>query len=205
MSQFDNHERNDQLRRLGDWGAPIAGILVVLVALLGISVSQAEATDGGEEVGAEKECNHAGRGRWRHHRGGHRFFGHGSFGHRSFGHRGHDAERAREHMQYAAGWMLARLEVEDDVQDRVQARLEAAFDELAPLIEEHMNTHESFAATLLGADEVDRDELEVQRQAAMAAADRTTSIVTHAFADIAAMLSPAQREQIAERLGRHHR
>lgn len=107
-------------------------------------------------------------------------------------------------MQYAAGWMLKRLDVEGDVKEQIQARLDIAFDELMPLMEAHKDARETWLETVLGADEVDREALEAQRRTTMASADRATQILSNTIADVAEMLTPEQRAAIAERLRSHH-
>ncbi len=194
MTQSKSRQRNNGFWQRGGWGVPMAGILVILLALAGISASQAEPNADTEEACADGDCNHRRHGRWGHHRRGHRFFGD----------RGHDPERAREHMQYATGWMLERLDVEEDVQGQIQARLGTAFEELVPLAEAHRDTRHVWLEAALGADGVDREQLEALRTGTMASADRVTEIVTNALADVAEMLTPEQRVEIAERIERHH-
>ncbi len=194
MTEFNGRERTTGFWYRSGWGAPVAGILIILLALAGISVSQAETTDATEEECREGDCNHRRHGRWGHHRRGRHFLGN----------RGHDPERAKEHMEYATGWMLKRLDVEEDVQEQIQTRLDTAFDELVPLAEAHKDTRHLWIETVLGADEVDREGLEAQRATAMASADRATEIVTNALADVAEMLTPEQRAEIAEKIQRYH-
>jgi Spy/CpxP family protein refolding chaperone len=198
MEPIDDRERNSRFWQLDHWGAPIVGVLIILLALVGISASRAEPTSTPEgevgEVCDGHDCNSRRHGRWGHHRRGHRFFGH----------RRHDSEAAREHMQYAAGWMLKRLDVEGDVKEQIQARLDIAFDELMPLMEAHKDARETWLETVLGTDEVDREALEAQRRTIMASADRATQILSNTIADVAEMLTPEQRAAIAERLRSHH-
>jgi Spy/CpxP family protein refolding chaperone len=107
-------------------------------------------------------------------------------------------------MQYATGWMLKRLDVEEAAKEKIQARLDSAFDELVPLVEAHKGSHEIWLEAVLGADEVDRARLEAQRHQAMADADRASQILTNTLADVAEMLTPEQRAEIAEKIRKHH-
>ncbi len=108
-------------------------------------------------------------------------------------------------MQYATGWMLRRLEVEDEVQEQIQDRLGIAFEELVPLIEAHRDTRETWIEAVFGSEEVNRTGLEAQRQSAIAAADRATLIIADAISDVAEMLTPEQRAEVAEKIRSHHR
>ncbi len=201
---IDNNEQDGQEERrffwrLDGWGAPIVGVLIVLILLVGISVSQAEPTTTSTEACSGDDCGDERQSRWGHKRGGHRFFGHR-------GHHGdrHDPERAKEHMQYATGWMLKRLDVEDDVEEQIQARLETAFDALVPVATAHKDSRDDWIQAMLGSERVDRDALAAQREATLTAATEAMQIVTDALADVADMLTPEQRAEIAEKIQRHH-
>jgi Spy/CpxP family protein refolding chaperone len=61
------------------------------------------------------------------------------------------------------------------------------------------------AIALLAADSVDRDAIERLRAGQMALADQASQRITGALADIAAVLTPAQRKDLAERAQRHRR
>lgn len=202
MEQYEDRDRNRSFWRLDSWGAPVLGILFMLLTLVAISASQArsavaaeEAVEEAEEACSGHDCGERHRGHWGHRERGHHFSRH----------RGHDPERARERMQYATGWMLKRLDVEDAVKEQIQARLDTAFDELLPLVEAHRGAHEIWLEAVLSGDEVDRAGLEAQRHSAMADADRASQILTNTLADVAEMLTPEQRAEIAEKIRRHHR
>ena len=195
MARFSNRQRNEGFWRFERWGAPMVGVLIVLLALVGISATQDEPGDSAEEVVAEHASDHRWGGGWGRHRGGHGMFGR----------HGPDPERAKDHMQYAAGWMLRRLDVAEDAQERIQSRLDSAFDELMPLIQAHKGSRDSWLEAMLGADEVDREGLEAQRRDTLDAADRATQIISDAFADIAEELTPEQRSKIAEKIRSRHR
>jgi len=183
-----NFVRRNQL------GAPIAGVLVVLIALVGISVSQAGVNDS-QTATSESEKDEPGffAKRWHHSRRGHYRMRGGE----------HDPQRAKEHMQYAAGWMLNRLDVEDEARDQIQARLDAAFDELAPLMEGHREGRITWLEAML-RDDIDRGALEAQRLDAMAVAGEASEIVVSAMADVAELLTPEQRAELLDRIRDHH-
>jgi len=181
---------SDRFWRRTGWGVPIAGILVVVISLVGISVGQANVGEADETTVEESETETS---KWWH--GKHR----GRRGHHGIWGRKHDPERARDHMHYATGWMLHRLEVEDDVRDQIQARLDMAFDDLMPLMEGHRGKREAVLDVMLG-DEIDRVALEGQRREAIAAVSEASEIIVTAFADIAEMMSPEQRRALSDRI-----
>ncbi|MFT5444711.1 MAG: protein CpxP [Myxococcota bacterium] len=193
MADSNNEDRSNTIWRLGRWGAPIIGVLVVVLALAGISVSQAESATSDQIACNGDDCEGDGHKRWGKHRRGGRWFGH----------RGHDPERAKEHMQYATGWMMKRLDVEDDARDEIEARLDSAFDELVPLFESHKGARANWLESMLGEDGVDRQELAAQSEQAMLTVDSAMQIVTTAMADVAELLTPEQRAEIAEKIRKH--
>ena len=188
------NQSNESLWRRYQLGAPIAGVMVVLIALVGISVSQAGTGNEADVAGQDEGQGSSGWGM-----GWHR--GRGARG--GFGKWRHDPERAKDHMQFAAGWMLHRMDIEDEVEEQIQARLATAFDELMPLMESHGENRGAWLEAVL-RDEVDRSALEAQRQEAMAAADQASAIVVAALADVSEMLSPEQRNALRERIRSHH-
>ncbi len=194
------NERNIGFFRLDGWGLPILGVLTIVLALIAIASTSAEATDrGGDEACADEACLEDGD---RHHRGfGHRGRHRGWFGR----HQRPDPEEAKDHMQYAAGWMLRRLDVEEPVREQIQARLATGFDELHPIVEKHRDSKGVWVEAVFGEAGVDRATLETQRQGAIESADEAMKIVTETLADVAEMLTPEQRAEVAERIRRHHR
>ncbi len=184
---------NTSFFRLDGWGLPIVGVLTMLLALVAIAATRAEATDKEScegEACVEAADDHHG---WGHHRRGHGFFG-------RRGH--HDPEEAKEHMQYAAGWMMRKLDVEEPVREQIHARLETAFDDLHPIVEKHRESRGVWVEAMFG-ETVDREALEAQRKQAMESAEQAMQIFTDTMADVSEMLTPEQRAQITERIERH--
>jgi Spy/CpxP family protein refolding chaperone len=69
---------------------------------------------------------------------------------------------------------------------------------------EMRDTRSSLVTALTGAD-VDRQSIESLRAARMASLDQASERVLQALADVAEILTPAQRAEIAEKLARHDR
>lgn len=200
MANNTHDEERNFFWRFDGWGAPIAGVLIVLLLLIGISVNQAEATDNSIEECSGEDCVEESDRRWGFERHGRRHHGH-------HGRRGgwgrHDPERAKEHMHFATGWMLRRFDVEDDVRGQIQARFDTAFDALAPLVEAHKESRDTWLESMLEGETVDRTALASQRESTLDAAAEAMEIVTDALADAADLLTPEQRAEIAEKIRRH--
>jgi Spy/CpxP family protein refolding chaperone len=101
--------------------------------------------------------------------------------------------------------MLKHLYVEIDATDAQKEKLgpivKDAVKELRPL-REKMRTARKQAIELLTKDNVDRAAIEKLRAEQMQAAEQASKRVTRALADAAEVLTPAQRKQVAERIGR---
>jgi Spy/CpxP family protein refolding chaperone len=101
--------------------------------------------------------------------------------------------------------MLKHLYVEIDATDAQKEKLgpivKDAVKELRPL-REKMRTARKQAIELLTKDSVDRAAIEKLRAEQMQAAEQASKRITRALADAAEVLTPAQRKQVAERIGR---
>jgi hypothetical protein len=202
MKQLETQNQDNKSWRLDGWGAPIFGVLLMLIALVTISASQARSAGTSDEAGDVKQAEEACAGddceASHHSRWGHRGRGHGFSRQRD-----RDPEEAREKMQFATGWMLKRLDVDAPVKEMIQLRLDTAFDQLLPLMEAHRGSHEVWMEAILDVDGVNRTQLEAQRHNAMADAERASQILTDTLADVAEMLTPEQRAEIAEKIQKH--
>lgn len=192
-----HEERTPGLFRLEGWTFPILGVLTIALALFAIAATRAEATNG--EEGAT-----CGDGACISEADSHRGFGHHRRGRGWFGRDRHDPEDAKEHLQFAAGWMMRKLDVEEPAREQIRARLDAAFDELHPLVLKHRESKGAWVEAVLG-EQVDREALARQREETIDAAEDAIEIMSDAMADISELLTPEQRAQIAERIRRHHR
>jgi len=135
-----------------------------------------------------------GPGGW--HRGG--FMHHGGF-------RGAHLDPARldEHLDR----MLKHLYVEVDATDAQKQQLapivKAAARDLLPL-RDRMHDVRRQAVALLSEPTIDRAALEALRAGQLQAAEQASRRLTQALADVADVLTPEQRKQLAERAARWH-
>jgi Spy/CpxP family protein refolding chaperone len=103
--------------------------------------------------------------------------------------------------------MLRHLYIEIDATEAQQQQLgpivKDAMRELAPLRAQLLETRRQ-VVELLARDTVDRQALEALRASKLQLAEQASSRLTRALADVADVLTPEQRRQLAERLARHH-
>jgi len=99
--------------------------------------------------------------------------------------------------------MLKHLYVEIDASDEQKQRLEPivkqAAKDLLPL-REKAHAARKQAVELLAADRIDRGAIEALRAEHIGLAEQASKRFTQALADVAEVLTPAQRKQIAERM-----
>jgi Spy/CpxP family protein refolding chaperone len=134
------------------------------------------------------------------------FFGRGHFGHGHFG-RGHFggghfgphhggpgslAEDAAHH----ARWLVRFVDGTPEQEARVTELLAAAAPDFEALHERHRDAREAFFAAL-SAERVDRDALEALRAGELAAAEDASRKLVGLLADVAEVLTPEQRAELA--------
>jgi len=112
-------------------------------------------------------------------------------------------EAAKEHLQIATKWMLRDIDASPEQQDRVNTIAAGAVDDLFRLKERHQQNRDAFHAQLGGAT-VDRAALEEIRKSEMGVADEASKRLVQALADVSDVLTPEQRQALAERIHRHH-
>jgi len=155
------------------YGALAAGALVTLVAARPIAAAIQQGGDFHR--------------RWASHWGGHEM----------------SPDAAKEHLQVAAKWMLRDIDATGEQQDKVDAIVAGAVDDLFRLREQHHANQAALHAQLTGAT-IDRAALEETRKSEMALADAASKRLVQALADISEVLTPEQRQAVAERVHRHH-
>ena len=132
----------------------------------------------------------------------------GGFHHSWRGHWGGGAamspEAAKEHLQIATKWMLRDIDASAEQQDRVNAIVNGAVDDLFRLRERHQQNRDAFHAQFGGSGAVDRAALEDIRKSEMGLADEASKRLVQALADVSEVLTPEQRQALAERIHRHH-
>lgn len=128
------------------------------------------------------------------------------FGHRHGWHRGGPVDPAR--VEAHVDWMLkrfySRIDATDEQKQKIGPIVKAAAKDLLPM-REQLRAARGKAAALLEAPTVDRAAVEQLRLDQMKLADDASKRLTQALADTAEVLTPAQRRELAERLGRFSR
>lgn len=126
-----------------------------------------------------------------HAQGGPRFFG------------GHGGPMNPAQMEERAERMLKHLYVEldatPDQQQKIAPILKQLMREMAPMRGQMMDMRKQ-AMGLMTADTVDRAALERMRSERLQAMDNVSRRITQAIADVAEILTPAQRKKFAERM-----
>jgi protein CpxP len=130
-------------------------------------------------------------GGWHGHFGGH------------FGGQAMSPEAAKEHLQVAAKWALRDIDASPEQQDRVNAIVTGAVDDLFTLKERHQANRVAFHDQLSAA-KVDRAALEETRKAEMALADEASKRLVQALADVSDVLTPEQRQQLVAHIHSRH-
>jgi Spy/CpxP family protein refolding chaperone len=129
------------------------------------------------------------------------WFGHARHG---FGHfRGgpHGSHFDAEDIRFVVSWALREADATDEQVARVTEIATVAHADLLTLHEAHRGRLESFAQALVAAD---RTALEKLRAEELAAAEGASQRIVTALADAAEVLTPEQRQRLAEAHARHH-
>jgi Spy/CpxP family protein refolding chaperone len=137
---------------------------------------------GAVAVGAKAlAAGHPGGGRWGHFRH-------------------EDPERAREHLELATDWILSRVEATDDQKGQAKRVVSETFD---ALLQEHRSNHEALAEEMTKAS-LDPEAIERLRQSQVELIDRASKELTTSLTEIAGVLTPEQRAELAELIRRFH-
>ena len=180
LSGSDPLERRRRGRR-SLWGGVIVTALLAALLLGGAIVSVPLAATAGAWFG--------------------RLGGHGC-GHARHGHG--DPERMREHLDFAAGWVLRRIDGTDEQRQQVVATLEGFIDQVHPLAEQHRAHRDSLLAEL-SRPSIDREAIQELRRAEMELAQIVSTQLVDALTDVAQILTPEQRLELIELAKQHHR
>lgn len=123
----------------------------------------------------------------------------GGFGHgmRGPGHAAMSPELMRERAEFAVDRALRAVDASDEQRQQIDAILDQSFEEALVLRGDHEAMHGELAAVLT-ADTVDRVALEALRADKIARADQMSRILTRTIADVADVLTPQQRRELAE-------
>jgi Spy/CpxP family protein refolding chaperone len=120
--------------------------------------------------------------------------GHWHWGH----HRGHpDGEQVRRHAESMATWALRSVDASAEQQEQVKAIVIESADELFQLAGAHRDQREQLF-DVLSQPTVDRQALEQIRQGQLDLVDAVSRQLTEALAEISAVLTAEQRNELLE-------
>jgi chemotaxis regulatin CheY-phosphate phosphatase CheZ len=125
-----------------------------------------------------------------------------SCSHRWHGHRDLSVAELQERLADGTDDVMDFVDASDDQTRRVKDVVSAAATDLAALREEHKTLRSEFQQ-LLAAPDVNRDELEGLRVNALDLADRASARLLTAVADVADILTVAQRRKLIRRWQKH--
>ncbi len=129
--------------------------------------------------------------------GGMRWGHHGGHGPCATDTRATDTNRMSERAEFAAGWVLNRIDATPEQEEQVKAIVASAMGELAPLRAEHCENRQAML-DVLSQPEIDREALGQLRQSTLGLADTASSRLVTAIADAADVLTPEQRTALME-------
>jgi Spy/CpxP family protein refolding chaperone len=114
-----------------------------------------------------------------------------------------DPAQLDEHLERMLGHLYVEIDATEEQKQRLAPIVKQAAKDLLPLREKAHEARKK-AAELLTQDSVDRAAIETLRAGQLQLAEQASRRFTQALADVAEVLTPAQRRQIAQRL-EHHR
>ena len=114
-----------------------------------------------------------------------------------------DPARLDEHLERMLKHVYVEIDATDAQKQLLAPIVKNAARDLLPLRARFHDARRQ-AVELLSRDSVDRAALETLRDAQLQLADQASRRFTQALADIADVLTPEQRRQLAERIGRWH-
>jgi Spy/CpxP family protein refolding chaperone len=114
-----------------------------------------------------------------------------------------DPAQVDQHLERMLRHLYVEIDATDEQKDRLAPIVKQAAKDLLPLREKASDARRK-AAELLTQDSIDRAAIETLRAEQLQLAEQASRRFTQALADIADVLTPAQRRQIAQRF-EHHR
>jgi len=174
-------------RRRAGIGIAAVGLAGVLAAGSGLFFARHAGAGHGHGAWCAAEGDDAcGQGRsWKHG------FGHGRH------HRDHDPEEVRERIGFVSDRVLGYVDASEQQRVAIDGILDRSVEEGFTLMGEREGLHERLSV-LLTASEVDRDALEALRARQIELADAVSRQLTNHLAEIAEVLTPEQRGELAE-------
>jgi Spy/CpxP family protein refolding chaperone len=126
----------------------------------------------------------------------HTIAGHGGHGRHGFGAEMlKDPEAAKRHAGVAVEWALRGVDATDEQMQRARQIAERLVDQLGPVVAKHREHREAIHRALAGS-EIDREALERLRRQELTLADQASKLAVDAFADLAEVLTPQQRQEL---------
>ena len=119
----------------------------------------------------------------------------------------HNPAEGAERINYKVGWVMDRIDATDEQKAEVAGIVEGAAQSLIPQFVDHRGHKAELMAALTG-DVVDRAQLEALRQSHLDLAESVSAELVDVAVDIANVLTPEQRVELAEYIkahrARHH-
>lgn len=110
-----------------------------------------------------------------------------------------DPEAVKRRTDASVRWMLADVNATDAQREKIAAIVEATRREMAPLREKHREARRA-VMELLAKPNVDRAAIEAIRAQEIQSADAMSRRFVQSLADVAEVLTPEQRAQLAEKM-----
>jgi protein CpxP len=110
-----------------------------------------------------------------------------------------DPAAVDQHLDRALKHLYVEIEATDEQKQRLEPIVKQAVKDLLP-VHEKAHAARKQAVELLAADRIDRGAIETLRAEQIQLAEQASKRFTQALADVAEVLTPAQRKQIAERM-----
>lgn len=114
-----------------------------------------------------------------------------------------DPEAMKRRIDASVRWMLADINATEAQQQRIADIMGATMKEMAPLREKHREARRA-VMELLAQPNVDRAALEAIRVQEMQSADAMSKRFVQSLADVADVLTPEQRAQLAAKMKQRH-
>jgi Spy/CpxP family protein refolding chaperone len=115
-----------------------------------------------------------------------------------------DPARAEEHLDGMLKHIYVEIDATDEQKQRLAPIIKQAAKDVLPLHQRMLSARKQ-AFELLAQDSVDRNSIERLRAEHLQIAEQASGRITQALADVAEVLTPAQRKALGSRLQRRHR
>jgi periplasmic protein CpxP/Spy len=113
-----------------------------------------------------------------------------------------DAAQMDERMERMLKHLYVEINATEEQKKKLDPIVKQAIKDLLPF-REQMRSARAQAIGLLGGERIDRAALETLRAERLKNAEAASKRLTQALADVAEVLTPAQRKALSERAGRH--